>query len=181
MAQVLQDLFVAVEDLVDEALKEKLRGSGEGISQSRIHPVGGEIPLPGVKTNGGLALPAGLFFAECHHLAGVAPAAHGGMDTERVNDSNLFRYGRDLPWNEVIFRQLDAVQIDNTPERAVLFTHVQSTGFQDLTGSVEGGIFSALPVGVDSSVFLLREDGVVNGFNRGRSAAVASRIIVMLL
>ncbi len=72
-----QCFFVAVQNFPDEALEEELRSSGVPVAQGGIHPVGGEIPLPGVQPHDGFALAAGRLLAEGHHLPGQAPACPG--------------------------------------------------------------------------------------------------------
>ena len=73
----LQLFLIAVQYFPNEALEKELRGPGIPVAQNGIHPVGGEVPLPGVQPHDGFPLTAGFLLAEGHHLFG--PALPGGV------------------------------------------------------------------------------------------------------
>ena len=89
----LQLFLIAVQYFPNEALEKELRGPGIPVAQNGIHPVGGEVPLPGVQPHDGLALAACLLLAEGHHPPCQAPARPGGVDAERVDDGHLVSFG----------------------------------------------------------------------------------------
>ena len=154
--------FIAVQDFLNDALEKEFRGAGVPVAQGGIHPVGGEVALPGVQPHDGPALAAGFLLTEGHHPPGQAPAASGGLDAEGVDDGHLFRFGGDRPGDVSVFRELDAVEVHYAPEKTVRFSHVEGPGLQRLTGGIGGGVLSPLPVGVDGTGFFPVQDGVIN-------------------
>ena len=112
-ARISERFFVTVQNFVNETLKEKLGCSGECVAQFGIHGVSGDVALPCIQTDDRLALSAGFLFAKGYHLSVMTLSAYGRMDAEGMDHGHLFRSGKDLPRNEIVFRQLDAIEVYN--------------------------------------------------------------------
>ena len=116
-----------------------------------------------------LALAAAGLLTEGHQLPGSAPARLDGVDAEGVDHAHLVPLRRQGPGDGVVLRQLDRVQVDHAPEKAVFLTNVQGAGLQGLPGGVGCGVFAPLPVGVDwAGGRLPGEDGVVDRGDPGQ-------------
>ena len=124
---------------MDVAHEEGVHCPGEAVADGGVEVVGNGVAHASVEPHDGLALTAGGVLGKGHHLPGQALSRPVRMDGQGVDDGHLIVLGGDGPAAVFVFRQLDAVEIHATPDRAILiYAYIQGPGVEDIPGGAKG-------------------------------------------